>query len=144
MIRVHLNAGEEDPSERGSWSVEGLPEGWKFRDFVYGFHIMDSDPYHGSPSENVITVHSSPGQHGRFELMVVHTGVDGDLKTLNKGSIKFGDECKWIENVLNKQFAEWEESRKKAAAHRAALVGTPHPLTCPSCKQDIPINQIAG
>jgi hypothetical protein len=102
-----------------------IPFGWYFHEIAYGFQIMDQsigtpkddEPfYHG---ELAYTVLISSGQHLRSEIMIIHSGVDGDMKMLQKGSISFedGQDLRWIESILNKH---WEPQKPKGAVNTEA------------------------
>lgn len=113
--------------EREILKAATLPTGHYFIGIPHGFQILDDLPQWagcegecGYDGETAYTVLMSPGQHLRTEIMIIYSGVDGDLKMLQKGSIPFSndEDLRWIEKILNNH---WEGLAVQREATRLAL-----------------------
>lgn len=115
-------------SDECRWNNENQVA-WKFTPIGYGFQLSDNG--HDESMESVFTVLMSSGQHGRTEVVIMLTGVDGTMKTIAKGSIPFSDDSeedglcsrllRWVESAINREFDEWAKSRAQTRAALAKL-----------------------
>jgi hypothetical protein len=122
--------------EDGILKAEGGPDESYFHRIAFGFQILDEpltlqvpNKVNSTPDpesecfrgESAYTVLISPGQHLRSEILIIYSGVDGNMKMLQKGSISSeeDEDLRWIEKILNQH---WEDQRLEAERERAASI----------------------
>lgn len=89
---------------------DGLTWDFKFRQLNWGFELSALE------GESGFYGLYSGGQHGRYEVKLVHMQIDGGNRLMGKASISFNDDLSmWFNTLLNQYFDKCLNSRLRSS-----------------------------